>query len=985
MQKNLLDKTGRARTKTMILAIVILLPLFLACIPSAETDTISREIKVHLLNINDMGKSWIYDTEDLKQGVLQAINDANDGSKHRVKLKGEAITYNEITDLNQMEHLLMTSGRDDIIISAGGETWPTLDSFIQNDSGYGGDAPGHLNDPVTITPGTMYPKSYTGQLISWDLCDVYEFGTPEYYYHRFNGLYVEIHLEMSSDSDFDLYLYDSTNQLKASKTTLGVGITETIKKRLYSGPSWKIKVVAKNTENSWGYPRVVDPGNYNLKLKYYWKRKSGCPHVLAWNGTAYSVDNNIIHKGTEMDDDFYILQKSVIPFEDGTYSIAIGEWEQEMSEIDRVKIYAIDHDDLYAAIDDQTIYTFSEFIPLLSAISDNGTNLLPVLATVGDGDFKGQAGDSVILDFGQIENDSVLFTGRFDLKPRRLCINIEIYQHSSGTWQFMDQKNPRDNWAWEATDISNYIPTGNNTILRLTWTEEHKIDTVGLVIGPRNSFDFCEADSIDATHCKLHKTFDVTSTLMNKDNDTVILIPDEIIWMNFTLPPLTRDKRRVMVETYGKYQKVDGYEESTPVQEPESIMTLSFQCLAPWQTQYLNFLRKRCSENGTSFVSTVGYPFYYLSNGSIDYQIGEDGLRTFLQKDIACHYYSEVVGDLFLDFLDGKFTTMYPQLPTTVIADRPLNSLEPLWNTVGYAARDGSNSRSTTALTVNSSNLYPTVPGILTHNGLAEDLGGSQQDSDWYKGYISSALAIEEARSLLNIDINYGGLHLLGHPLITSAGVYQIPGYWGSGTLIRNGTYWDYIDVDLAIVTEGYFEKWQYVFDVYYLSLADCHLWGQENVVEFEIDPYRSGITIGRDRNRELNDKWVWYGVGGVTTLASTLLGRTLGIPVPLGMLLGRIPLVKAYYDPTDDQTVGAEAYTNGHDIGNTGELNLGVHVTFVTVRFFGTLGSGDVDYSLTVDQKAWIGMDYLLDLNPANPWFVPCNITSTVTMTIHW
>jgi hypothetical protein len=117
-------KDGTGEMKIAILAVMILLSSVTAYVYLPKATVIEREIKVHLLNIPGMSKSWVNDANDVKSGVQKAVDDANDDTKHRVKRRGEVVTFDEITNLDDMEKLLMNSEKDDIFLSAGGQSWP---------------------------------------------------------------------------------------------------------------------------------------------------------------------------------------------------------------------------------------------------------------------------------------------------------------------------------------------------------------------------------------------------------------------------------------------------------------------------------------------------------------------------------------------------------------------------------------------------------------------------------------------------------------------------------------------------------------------------------------------------------------------------------------------------------------------------------------------------------------------------------------------
>ncbi len=84
----------------------------------------------------------------------------------------------------------------------------------------------------------------------------------------------------------------------------------------------------------------------------------GCPFVYTWNGETWVEDNNILPQSQDPDllgqdvTDFYQLYTKPI-LEDDKYYLAIGEFEEEISYLDQLKLLVVDHpQETFITVDD---------------------------------------------------------------------------------------------------------------------------------------------------------------------------------------------------------------------------------------------------------------------------------------------------------------------------------------------------------------------------------------------------------------------------------------------------------------------------------------------------------------------------------------------------------------------------------------------------------------------------------------------------------
>lgn len=84
----------------------------------------------------------------------------------------------------------------------------------------------------------------------------------------------------------------------------------------------------------------------------------GCPFVYTWNGETWVEDNNILPQsqdssilGQDVTDFYQLYTKPII--DEGKYFLAIGEFEEEISYLDQLKLLVVDHpQETFITVDD---------------------------------------------------------------------------------------------------------------------------------------------------------------------------------------------------------------------------------------------------------------------------------------------------------------------------------------------------------------------------------------------------------------------------------------------------------------------------------------------------------------------------------------------------------------------------------------------------------------------------------------------------------
>jgi hypothetical protein len=284
----------------------------------------------------------------------------------------------------------------------------------------------------------------------------------------------------------------------------------------------------------------------------------GCPYVYDWNGSVYAKDNNILPasengNGT-VTKDYYLLQQPLVPLfstkQKSVYSLQIGEFENSTDFINQVQLIAVDHSEGtgIAVTQQGQIIAYNNLASPKSCVDNNGNSELAQIdsmnGNVSDPStyYQGNKGDWLLLDFGRVTGPYANLVLRDDMKCAE-CIDVQV-PNATGGWQTIDVLNPRDYWSMEAVNMAAYIPKTGDFIIRLLWTQTHRLDYVGLDTSPPAPVEVSTASPTLAIHSTMG---DVTAKLMYDDTQYVELVNGQYITIWFTLPSQPHDTTRSFI------------------------------------------------------------------------------------------------------------------------------------------------------------------------------------------------------------------------------------------------------------------------------------------------------------------------------------------------------------------------------------------------------------------------------------------------------
>lgn len=288
----------------------------------------------------------------------------------------------------------------------------------------------------------------------------------------------------------------------------------------------------------------------------------GCPFISTWNGTNFELDNNLlalseVSHGSDVVD-YYLLQKTLAQKESGSYQLLLSEFENEHSYLDRLQLFAVDHNsNANVAVGRYgQILTYTEPSSAVSAIDDNHKNVKHILGAIDSDYYEGYNGSHVTLNFGDeldvTEGAKLVMRADFPEKEA-WSIHVQV-QDEGGNWNTVATVIPRVHWATEIVDLSEHLPDAHDNLkVRLYFTADHKVDFVGLDTSPQATIDVYKGQMISGVHSA---EGNITASLLCSDDVYAELVPEQEIILSFTLPPQTLGERSFLLVIEGHYYRI---------------------------------------------------------------------------------------------------------------------------------------------------------------------------------------------------------------------------------------------------------------------------------------------------------------------------------------------------------------------------------------------------------------------------------------------
>jgi|GEM_PF-2414918 len=288
----------------------------------------------------------------------------------------------------------------------------------------------------------------------------------------------------------------------------------------------------------------------------------GCPFVYVWNGTEFVIDNNLVtgsakSNGTEVED-YYRLEQDLVPLFEGYfnsyYSLKISEFQQEHSYFDQVQLFAVDHQANVSVAASSTgeILTYQDPYPPITAVDEANVSWLAELSEIDGEYYEGYDGSFLVLNFGEVTGQTAKLVFQTDPPPpgdTKTSIYIQVL-NSSESWVDVVSIIPRTYWATDIIDLSDYLLSDGELVVRFYFTFNHRVGFVGLDTTPQAEIDVEDANLLLAYHSE--EGF-VTAELRNDDDVYAELVPDQQITLLFSAAKPDGEARTFIFYVKGYY------------------------------------------------------------------------------------------------------------------------------------------------------------------------------------------------------------------------------------------------------------------------------------------------------------------------------------------------------------------------------------------------------------------------------------------------
>lgn len=308
---------------------------------------------------------------------------------------------------------------------------------------------------------------------------------------------------------------------------------------------------------------TVSVGSYSLSggTNIIYTPEGGCPFVYTWNGEGFIEDNNILpqseYEGNEGRDvtDYYQLFKRPL-LSDGKYRLAIGEFEQERSRIDHVRLMLIDHrPEASITVDDSgRVIQFAKPLALIDAQLDSQSVIKKVSELDG---MKVEVAKDETMQLwfdqgGGTLEQGLLLVGQVPSESPKKNVAGTIAAADRGKeavfTSFRFRRNPSYTWV--------VIPARDTSSVQIDiqWKQDAAVDYTELSRKLEYPFTVQVVGLARSVHSA---SGDIMDRLRYRDEDYAELLPNEWIDLEFNAPPLQEGMERTFVfVTQGRYDRL---------------------------------------------------------------------------------------------------------------------------------------------------------------------------------------------------------------------------------------------------------------------------------------------------------------------------------------------------------------------------------------------------------------------------------------------
>ncbi|MFX1517702.1 MAG: C25 family cysteine peptidase [Promethearchaeota archaeon] len=313
----------------------------------------------------------------------------------------------------------------------------------------------------------------------------------------------------------------------------------------------------------------------------------GCPFVYVWNGEGFINDNVILtcseddHKDKSFLSDYYILSQGLEP-KDGKYELEIIEFENEISRIDHLNLFAIDYpqNEKIGVTTQGKVWIYSDPTSPISCIDQNGVDHLSEIVSKDKNYFSTKKPGYLIVNFGKLNNPGLPKPsgqmgsgggGGFDpppKQPQKLAppgtggsnankaniVYIDVIGEN-GDWANVARIYPRTRPVQTLVELSQYVNPNEDFKIKISWNNSYSADYIAYYKFEDTQLTITQLDLLSAIHSV---EGDINSLLNHDDDQRITLSPDQAIELSFsTLPDDSTKIRSFLFMVKGYYEEFE--------------------------------------------------------------------------------------------------------------------------------------------------------------------------------------------------------------------------------------------------------------------------------------------------------------------------------------------------------------------------------------------------------------------------------------------
>lgn len=350
---------------------------------------------------------------------------------------------------------------------------------------------------------------------------------------------------------------------------------------------------------------------------------NGCPFVYSWNGEDWMEDNNILPQSQDSSilgqdvTDFYQLY-STPRIEEDKYYLAVGEFENEKSYLDQLKLLVVDHpqETFITVSDEGQVIQFAKPANFASAELDS-EDVYKLLYGLDGEQVAVDDGEEMALSFDGVsgsEEPWLLLIGQVPHAAKEKLVGNILGENKESFTSFRLRRNPFYQWV--------QVPANDTSSLQVNilWKGEAEVDYTELSRRLEMPFTLYTPELINAEH----STFgDVKEQLLNFDENRTELNSNEWITLEFAAPPVNEGMERSFVfVSRGRYETLP---DTTVLEGKKQIPPVKKKLISKINTSANEVKEYKLSQN---------YPNPFNPITTIHYSVKEPGVVTLKLYDL---------------------------------------------------------------------------------------------------------------------------------------------------------------------------------------------------------------------------------------------------------------------------------------------------------------------------------------------------------------